>query len=114
MRSINARELRNEYAKVLAEVEAGESFTILSRGRAVAHLTAVPSEAPAGAGGVPVGEGLLRRRAERRARFSAVRLGDAVGLNAAAGPFDHAAFARQQHAFWGEEVSDPYFGRADV
>ncbi|WP_205708117.1 hypothetical protein, partial [Kineococcus vitellinus] len=42
------------------------------------------------------------------------RLGDAVGLNAAAGPFDHAAFARQQHAFWGEEVSDPYFGRADV
>ncbi|NAZ77757.1 type II toxin-antitoxin system prevent-host-death family antitoxin, partial [Kineococcus sp. T13] len=36
MRSINARELRNEYAKVLAEVEAGESFTILSRGRAVA------------------------------------------------------------------------------
>ena len=53
---------------------------------------------------------MLRRRVERRARSSVARLGDAVGLNAAAGPFDHEAFARAQEAFWDEEVSDPYGG----
>ena len=62
------------------------------------------------AGSADVDSGVLRRRAERRARSSVARLGDAVGLNAAAGPFDHEAFARAQEAFWDEEVSDPYGG----
>ncbi|WP_109523199.1 MULTISPECIES: type II toxin-antitoxin system Phd/YefM family antitoxin [Nocardia] len=38
MRTIQQRDLRNDSGKVLAAVEAGESFTITRNGKAVAEL----------------------------------------------------------------------------
>jgi len=56
MQSIHARELRNEYARVLREVEAGESFTITNQGRPVAQIAPVPVGGAGPRDSVPFGE----------------------------------------------------------
>ena len=47
MRTISHREMRNDSGRVLASVEAGESYTVTSNGRPVARLVPV-------AGGTPI------------------------------------------------------------
>ena len=97
---ISARELRNDYARVLRQVEAGEDFTVLSRGREVARIIA----AGTGGAGEPDPGGNVVARGPRRG----VRLGEVAGLNAAAGPFDHGAFRRAQGGLLDEVMRDPY------
>ncbi|WP_432509141.1 type II toxin-antitoxin system Phd/YefM family antitoxin [Kineococcus auxinigenes] len=94
MRTITARELRNEYARILRELEdAGEGYTITNHGRPVARITPI---AP-----VP----------DRLRAFSGVPLSAAAGLNSAAGPFDHDRFDRQVAATLDPVARDPYAGR---
>ncbi|WP_328293834.1 type II toxin-antitoxin system prevent-host-death family antitoxin [Kineococcus sp. NBC_00420] len=96
MKTITARELRNEYARILRELEdAGEGYTITNHGRPVAHITPI---AP-----VP----------DRLRAFSGIPLSAAASLNAAAGPFDHSEFNRQVAATLDPVARDPYAGRDD-
>jgi len=44
MKNATVRTLRNDYAKLLRRVEAGESISISRRGRAVARLVPVHSD----------------------------------------------------------------------
>ncbi len=44
MRTISHRELRNESARILREVQAGESIEITNHGEVVALLVPVPSD----------------------------------------------------------------------
>lgn len=44
MTSIPARELRNDYARVLREVQEGQVYTITDRGRPVAQITPLSEE----------------------------------------------------------------------
>lgn len=46
MKTIRVRDLRNDYAQIIREIEAGETFTVTSDGRPVASLT--PYVAPDG------------------------------------------------------------------
>lgn len=39
MKTIRVRDLRNDYAQIIREIEAGETFTVTSDGRPVASLT---------------------------------------------------------------------------
>jgi prevent-host-death family protein len=96
VKTITARELRNEYARILRELEdAGEGYTITNHGRPVARITPI---AP-----VP----------DRLRAFSGVPLSAAAGLNSAAGPFDHSEFDRQVAATLDPLSRDPYAGRDD-
>jgi len=96
MRTITARELRNEYARILRELEdAGESYTITNHGRPVALISAI---AP-----VP----------DRLRAYSGVPLSAAASLNATAGPLDHAEADRQVAQMLDPFARDPYAGRAD-
>ena len=96
MKTITARELRNEYARILRELEdAGEGYTITNHGRPVARITSI---AP-----VP----------DRLRAFSGVPLNAAASLNAAAGTFDHSEFDHQVAATLDPVARDPYAGRDD-
>ncbi|NAZ77188.1 type II toxin-antitoxin system prevent-host-death family antitoxin [Kineococcus sp. T13] len=56
MKTIPVRDLRNEYGRVLREVEEdGETYTITNHGRAVAQISPVP-QAAGPREGVPLGE----------------------------------------------------------
>ena len=46
MKTIRVRDLRNDYARILREIEGGETFTVTSDGRPVASIT--PYTAPDG------------------------------------------------------------------
>jgi prevent-host-death family protein len=39
VKTIRVRDLRNDYAQIIREIEAGETFTVTSDGRPVASLT---------------------------------------------------------------------------
>ncbi|WP_432512291.1 type II toxin-antitoxin system Phd/YefM family antitoxin [Kineococcus sp. SYSU DK001] len=94
MKTITARELRNEYARILRELEdAGEGYTITNHGRPVARITPI---AP-----VP----------DRLRAFSGVPLSAAASLNSIAGPFDHPEFDRQVAETLDPVARDPYAGR---
>ncbi|WP_432546435.1 type II toxin-antitoxin system Phd/YefM family antitoxin [Kineococcus sp. SYSU DK004] len=96
MKTITARELRNEYARILRELEdAGEGYTITNHGRPVARITPI---AP-----VP----------DRLRAFSGVPLSSAASLNSAAGPFDHSEFDRRTAQTLDPIARDPYAGRND-
>ncbi|WP_432537715.1 type II toxin-antitoxin system Phd/YefM family antitoxin [Kineococcus arenarius] len=96
MKTITARELRNEYARILRELEdTGEGYTITNHGRPVARITPI---AP-----VP----------DRLRAFSGVPLSAAASLNSVAGPFDHSEFDRQVAETLDPIARDPYAGRDD-
>ena len=54
--TITARDLRNDYARVLRAVEAGETFTVTSRGRPVAEIAPAGRARPGPRPGVPFAE----------------------------------------------------------
>jgi prevent-host-death family protein len=44
MKTISQRELRNDNAKVMRDVEQGETYTVTRRGVPVAHLGPIPED----------------------------------------------------------------------
>ena len=56
MKTINARALRNDYAQVLRDVEAGESYTVTNHGRPVAQIGPLRHEESGPRVAVPFGE----------------------------------------------------------
>ena len=93
MQSINARDLRNDYARVLREVEAGESFTVTNRGRPVAEI------APVGAFSARLGVGAPR---------DAVPLSEVVGALHFMGPGKAQELRRDLEETLDTEARDPF------
>ncbi|WP_328291154.1 type II toxin-antitoxin system prevent-host-death family antitoxin [Kineococcus sp. NBC_00420] len=93
MQSINARDLRNDYARVLREVEAGESFTVTNRGRPVAEI------APVGAFSARLGGGGPR---------DAVPLSEVVGALHFMGPGKAMELRREVDETLDTDARDPF------
>lgn len=91
--SIDAQHLRNDYARVLRQVEAGESFTVTNRGRPVAEI------APVGALSARLGAGGPR---------DAVRLSEVVGALHFMGPGEAEELRRDLEETLDTEARDPF------